>query len=183
NWATVAGTATAGSDFIAASGTVLFVLGGVMTRRIQLSIVGDNVPEPTETFTVQLSSPANATLATSTATVTNVTDDIPPHASIAGGTVSEGTNGTTTAATFTVTLSFAPMTPVTLSWSTADGTATAASGDYIAASGTLPFAPGQTSKNISVTVNGDTLFEPNETFTVTLSNPVGATIATATGTG
>src|SRR5204863_200798 len=83
--------------------------------------------------------------------------------------------------TFTVTLSSAPTTPVTIGWATADGTATAGSGDYVAASGTVSFAAGETSKTITVTVNGDTIFEANEAFSVALSGPVGAVIGTGTG--
>ena len=87
-------------------------------------------------------------------------------------TVTEGNAGTT-AATFTVTLSAAATFPVTVNYATANGTATAGS-DYTAASGTLTFAPGQTSKPITVTVNGDTAVEPNETFFVNLSAPTNA---------
>ncbi|HYE63971.1 MAG TPA: Calx-beta domain-containing protein, partial [Pyrinomonadaceae bacterium] len=65
---------------------------------------------------------------------------------------------------------------------TADGTAAAGS-DYEAASGTLTFAPGETSKGITVVVNGDTAVEPDETFTVNLSDPTNATISDAQGTG
>src|SRR5262249_10708401 len=96
--------------------------------------------------------------------------------------VSTGTGGTSLAAS-PVTAPHAASTPVTIPWATGHGTATAASGGYVAASGTLSFAPGETTKTIPVTVNGDTVFEPNETFTVTLSNPVGAVIGTGTGTG
>src|SRR5207302_7050720 len=58
-----------------------------------------------------------------------------------------------------------------------------AGSDYIATSGTLTFDPGQTSKTITVLVNGDTTFEPNETFTIHLSNASNATIAVGDGTG
>ena len=83
---------------------------------------------------------------------------------------------------FTVTLSAASASSVTVSYATANGTATAGS-DYVAASGTLTFAAGETSKPIPVTVNGDTTVESNETFTVNLSGATGATIADAQGVG
>jgi Calx-beta domain len=67
--------------------------------------------------------------------------------------------------------------------SSADGTATVADSDYQAASGTLTFAPGDTSKQITVLVNGDATVEPNETFPVNLSNPANATIADGQGQG
>ena len=96
-------------------------------------------------------------------------------------TVAEPASGTAQAA-FTVTLSKASTTPVTIGYATANGTATAGA-DYTATTGTLSFAPGVTSQQISVPVLLDTIVEPSETFTVTLSNPSGATITTATATG
>jgi ELWxxDGT repeat protein len=80
-----------------------------------------------------------------------------------------------TAARFAVSLSQASTGPVTVEWATADGTAAAGS-DYDAASGTLAFAAGETSKNITVIVRGDAAIEGNETFAVTLRNPSGAAI-------
>jgi hypothetical protein len=71
---------------------------------------------------------------------------------------------------------------VTVGYATANGTASAGS-DYVAQSGTLTFAAGQTSRTIGVVVKGDRNAEPNETFTVRLSGPSGATIARATGVG
>jgi hypothetical protein len=71
---------------------------------------------------------------------------------------------------------------VTVSFATADGTATAGS-DYVATSGTLTFNPGVTTQTITVNVVGDTTVEPNETFLVNLSAPSNATIATGQGTG
>src|SRR5262249_4357405 len=70
----------------------------------------------------------------------------------------------------------------TVDYATADGHATAGS-DYYSTSGTLTFTPGQTTKTVSVQIIGDTLVEPDETFTVNLSSPVHATLATDHGTG
>jgi len=96
-------------------------------------------------------------------------------------TVTEGNSGTTNAV-FTVTLSAASASTVTVNYATANGTATAGS-DYVAQNNTLTFTAGQTSRTITVVVTGDTTVEPNETFLVNLSNPVGATIADAQGQG
>ena len=93
--------------------------------------------------------------------------------------MTEGNTGTTTAS-FTVTLSAAATSTVTVDYSTANGTATPGT-DSRPQSGTLTFTAGQTTKTIAVVVNGDTTVEPNETFTVTLSSPTGATIARAPG--
>ncbi len=105
----------------------------------------------------------------------------PPTLSINNVSANEGNSGTT-AFVFTVTLSAASTSTVTVNYATADGTATAPS-DYAATSGTLTFAPGVLTQPISVNVNGDTTVEPNETFFVNLSSPTNATIAGATGTG
>jgi hypothetical protein len=74
---------------------------------------------------------------------------------------------------------------VTVNFATANGAkfgATAPS-DYLATSGTLTFNPGETTKTIDVTVNGDTVPEPNETFNVNLSGASGASIADGSGLG
>ena len=102
-----------------------------------------------------------------------------PSISVAGDEVPDSASGNEAA--FEVTLSGPTPVRVTVAYATANGTATAGS-DYTATAGTLVFAPGQTSKIISVPITGDTTFEPNETFTLTLSNPVNGTLGTATAT-
>ena len=83
---------------------------------------------------------------------------------------------------FAVTLSTAASGPVTASYTAAGGSATAGV-DFALASGTVSFAAGETSRTIAVSAIGDTTVEPNETFTVTLSAPTGATLADAVATG
>src|SRR5262249_9352514 len=109
-------------------------------------------------------------------------DPVLPTLSIGNATVTEGNSGPTDA-TFTVNLSAASSNTVTIDYATADGTATTADDDYIAASGTLTFAPGETSQTITVPINGDNIFEPDETFSVNLSGAANATIDTGTGAG
>ncbi len=104
-----------------------------------------------------------------------------PSLTINNVTVTEGNSGTTTA-TFTVTLSMVSTGTVTVNYATADGTALSTS-DYVSGNGALSFAPGETSKTISITINGDTVVESNETFLVTLSGVVGATLADSEGVG
>jgi hypothetical protein len=162
---TADGSAAAGNDYQAASGT-LTIPAGQTTGTITVLVNGDSLPEPDETFRVYLSSPTNAALSLGYATGTIVDDE--PRISIGDVIVSEGNTGTTSA-TFTVTLSASSTSPVTVTYATANGTATAGS-DYQAASGTLTFAPGETSKTITVLVYGDRVPEPNETFFVNLSN-------------
>ncbi|WP_326952585.1 Calx-beta domain-containing protein [Amycolatopsis sp. NBC_01286] len=98
-------------------------------------------------------------------------------------TVAEGSGGAPVPATFTVSLlGGASPNPVTVHYATANGTATAPA-DYAAASGDVTFAPGETTKPVTVLVNPDTVDEPDETFTVTLSAPVGAGLVDPTGIG
>jgi Ca2+-binding RTX toxin-like protein len=104
-----------------------------------------------------------------------------PTVSVAGGSQAEGNSGTAPL-TFTVTLSKASKLRVTVAYATADGTAAAGS-DYTATRGTLVFAPGETSKTVAVAIVGDAAVEPDETFTLTLSGPVNATLGTASATG
>lgn len=96
--------------------------------------------------------------------------------------VTEGNAGTRLA-TFAATLSSASSQTVTVGYGTADGTATVADGDFMAASGTLTFNPGITSQLFSVTVNGDTRVEATETFFVNLSAATNAPIADSQGFG
>ena len=101
--------------------------------------------------------------------------------SAADVTVTEGGSGTVGAA-FTVSLAAAAPEAVSVDWATQDGTATAGS-DYVAANGTVSFAPGEISKTVSVVVNGDAVAEGDENFAINLSNPVGTRIADGQGVG
>jgi hypothetical protein len=116
-----------------------------------------------------------------------VTQQVLPAISINDVSVAEGNSGATSAATFTVTLSAPSTDLVSVHFATADGTAKDGVGepiaDYVARAGTLVFNPGQTTQTIVVSVNGDGANEPDETFSVNLSDPVSATIADAGGAG
>ena len=96
----------------------------------------------------------------------------PPSLSIADAQVDEAADATLE---FTVSLSRAASATVTVDWATADGTATAGS-DYTADSGTLTFAPDETSKTVAVAVLDDAHDEGSETMVLRLSNATGAYI-------
>ena len=182
-YATANGTATAGTDYVAGSGTITFAAGET-SKSVTVGLIGDTTVEGNETFTVKLSSPSGATISRTTATGTILNDDtapVLPTLSIADASKSEGNSGTSAMA-FTVTLSKASTTSVTVNYATSNGTATAGS-DYTATSGTLTFAAGETAKTATVTVAGDATAEQSETFTVTLSAPSGATVARTSATG
>jgi hypothetical protein len=104
-----------------------------------------------------------------------------PALSIGDAAAVEGNTGSVDA-TFEVSLSQPSSSTVTVAFAAVPGTATAGN-DYLPASGTLTFAPGVTEQAVAVAVLGDTLVEPDETFGVDLSSPVGATVEVGTGTG
>ncbi len=108
-------------------------------------------------------------------------DDPLPSLVINNVSVTEGNTGTTNAV-FTVTLSAVSGRTVTVNYATANGTATSTS-DYVAVSGTLTFAAGATTQQITVPVRGDTVNEATETFNVNLSGATNATIADSQGVG
>lgn len=83
-------------------------------------------------------------------------------------------------AIFTATLSQATSVAVSASYTTSAGSALAGQ-DFLATTGTVTFAPGQTSRKILVPIKGDTTVESTETFSLILSNPTAATIADGTG--
>jgi hypothetical protein len=181
-YATSNGTATAGADYTAKSGTLNFA-NGETSKTFTVPITNDTLDEDDETVNLTLSNPTGgAALGTpSTALLTVVDNDNPPALSISDVSTPEGNSGTKIFA-FTVSLSAASGKTVSVHYATANNTALSSS-DYQAASGTLTFAPGQTSKTIGVTINGDTAIEPNETFYVDLSTPVSATISKRRGIG
>jgi hypothetical protein len=181
NWTTVAGTATAGSDFQSASGTATFAAGATTTS-FTVYVIGDTAVEPNETFTVKLTSTGGFNVAHGFEVVTIVNDDLAPlTVSIGNATVTEGNSGTSTL-NIPLTLSRAATSSVTVTVTTAAGTATAGT-DFVSKTATVTFAAGATSAVFSVAIVGNTVAEPTETFTVQLSAPTGgATIATGTGT-
>jgi hypothetical protein len=173
NYATANGTATAGTDYTALPTTTLTFNPGETSKTITVPVNGDNQVELNETFFLNLSNlqanGSNVTLADNQGQGTINNDDSASIA-ITDVTVTEGNSGTTNAV-FTVTLSNAVDTAITLNYATADGTATTADNDYTALSLTpLTFNAGETSKTITVAINGDTKVESNETFFVNLSS-------------
>ena len=174
DWTLAAGTATAGTDYdnTMPSGMLAFSAGET-SKTISVPINDDSLVEGDETVTVTLSnqSPSEVTISDSSATGTIKDDDLSTLSTLSisgGGEVTEGDSGSSVQAAFTVSLAPARSREVSVSYATADGTAEAGS-DYVAASGTVTFSSGETSKTVVVTVNGDDEAEANETFSVTLT--------------
>src|SRR5256886_2435838 len=176
NFTTQDGTATiADSDYQLSTGTLNFAATDT-TKTITVLVNGDTKFEADEAFTVHLSGESGATISDADGTGTITNDDAAPTLSIDDVTHNEGNSGITTY-TFTVTKTGSTALSSAVNFTTQDGTATIADGDYQLNSGTLNFAASDTTKTITVLVNGDTRDEPNETFFVNLSNPTNATLA------
>lgn len=181
DYATADGTAVTPADYTATSGPLTFAPGET-EKTISVSIVADDVDELDETFFVHLSNASGATILIDTAVGTIIDDDGLPTLSINDVSLTEGNSGAQQMA-FAVTLSPASPDMVTVDYGTVNGTAVVPA-DYTATSGTLTFAPGQTSQPISVPILGDIIDEgASEQFTVQLSNPTNAALNKATGVG
>lgn len=173
NYATSNGTATAGSDYTAATGTLTFN-PGESNKTFTVAIAADPLDEDNEVIDLSLSAPTGATLGTPASATLTITDDDPaPTVQFEkpAFSVSEG-SGTTL---ITVTLSAPSGKLVTVSYASSDGSATEGD-DYAAASGVLTFAPGATRQSIELSILEDALIEGNETIDLTLSSPNSAAL-------
>jgi M6 family metalloprotease-like protein len=171
-YATANGTAVAGTDYAARSGTLSFA-AGVATANIVVPITNDSISEGNETFSVALSAPSIGTIgAPGATTVTIIDNDVPSTVSFGAATYSVGE--ATASLTIPITRSSTVGT-ARVAYTTANGTATAGT-DYTARTGTATFAAGVATVNIAVPITNDTVVEGNETFTVALSSPVGMTL-------
>ena len=177
DYATAGGTATAGTDYTATTGTLTFAATET-TRTVTVAVLDDGTDEDDETVTLALSNPANAGIGNGRAAGT-ILDDDEVHLTLVENVSAPENSGNLT---FEVTLDAASDRTIGVDYATADGTATAGD-DYTATSGTLSFAPGVTSRTIAVPIRNDALGEHDETLTVTLSNPVNATLETDARTG
>ena len=186
-YATVAHTATAGSDFVPKSGTLTIPAGstaGVITTYVN----GDRIAEPQETFTVVLANPQNAKVDRKTGIATIINDDSPTDSaarvSIGSAALVEGNSGARMLS-FAVTLSASvPTTAVTVHYETRHGTAD--SHDFTPTSGTLTIPARAVSGKVLIPIKPDTVGEDTEKFSVRISHATGAlmhpTRYVATGT-
>ena len=171
------GTAKNGTDFKSVEGIVKFEPGTVL-KEIRVPLIDDRINESTESFSLELSNPEQAQMADSVGRGT-ITDDDKVTMSIrdARGREEEGSLA------FTVELDTRSDRQISADYSTRDGTATA-SEDYESTRNRLIFSPGELSRRISITVYDDQEVEPDEeTFQVSLSNPLNTELGRALATG
>jgi streptogramin lyase/C4-type Zn-finger protein len=171
NYATSNGTATAGSDYSQTAGTLNWGDGDFDDKTFTIAITDDSLSEGNETFTVSLTDPISGeSLDNATVSITDNDNAQPGTPQFTSSTVEV----TETASTVTLTVRRVGGTngELTVNYATTAGTATDGS-DYVGATGTLTWADGDSSdKTLTVTIIDDSLSEGNETFTVTLSDPV-----------
>jgi len=179
SYGTVNGSAVAGNDYQATSGSVTFDPGQT-SKTISVLVNGERVGEPNETFVVSLSLVSGNAIIADGQAVGTIQDD-EPRITINDVSKNEGQNNTTPFA-FSVTISPTSDVAVNLAFATADGSAKSVD-DYQVTSGSLTFNPGETSKTITVGVVGDKKLEGDEVFYVNLSSATGAFIVDSQGAG
>ena len=171
-YATSDGTATAPADYTATA-TTLTITAGITSTMISIHVVSDAIDELHETFAVTLTTSTVAAISETAgaATATILDDDPPPSvAAVTAVSIAEGAANTTATVDIPVLLSAKSGLPVTVKYDTADGTAISP-GDYIGLTGgTVTVPAGNATATISVTVLGNNIFEPDETFAVVLTS-------------
>jgi len=172
----IAGTANA-TDYTGATpgtGKAITFAAGSATAKLTINPTADTTVEANETVALTLLTGTGYTIGTTTAVTGRITnDDLSSSISISDITVVEGQN---TNAVLTVTLNAPSSQQISVDYSTANLTALAGN-DYTTTKGKLIFAANQTSKTIAIPILNNNLNEPNETFTLNLSNPINATLA------
>ncbi|MDH3816288.1 MAG: aggregation factor core protein MAFp3, isoform C, partial [Acidobacteriota bacterium] len=178
NYATSNGSATAGSDYTAATGTIDFADGDAVAKTFNIPITDDTTWEGDETVNLSLTTPGGATLGAPSSAVLTITEDdpTPPTGSVqlSAATYSVAENGTS--ATITVTRAGGDFGAASVNYTTSNGSATAGS-DFTAAAGTIDFADGDAvAKTFNIPIIDDSTWEGDETVNLSLSTAVGASL-------
>lgn len=177
-YTTVAGTATAGNDYITTTGTLEWLLGEPATKYIPVSVLAGFNGESAETFTVTLSNPVGCTVATGTSTVSIAGTGGATGATVSSISAADATEGQS--AIFTINLASVTNTPSTLMFSLGGdvaevGTPTASAGVTVTGA-TLNVPSGASVFTVSVPVTADNKIEDDKTLSLT----IGAINASAT---
>jgi hypothetical protein len=182
NYSSSSGSATEAADYTGLSGTLTIPAGTTLVN-LPVSSLNDAWYEPNETFTLTLSTPANANMATTAKSVQITDDETMPTVAFQAATDS----ATEAAGTHNVVavLSGPAQNPITVNYTimggaAAAGSAMAAGVDYVLTNGTITFASNTTTQNIAINVNDDTTSEPSEDLDLAISAPSGATLGAQT---
>lgn len=165
-------TATAGTDYTAASGSTATIAAGNSNTIISISITNDATAETDETFKINLSNPSSGlNIGTNNEYTHTIVDNDNTRKVSFDASSSSGSESSTTV-NLGLTLSLVDnFNPTTVNYYVSGGTATNGT-DYSLSSGTLTFAAGETTKNLSFTVTNDAIDENDETIYISLSSPV-----------
>jgi hypothetical protein len=168
----LAGTATPGKDYVAATGTLTF--GPTPTTSVPVVVKGDNRDEQSETFFIKLSNPQGVTISDAKGKVT-ILDDDGPVLQVAPPTVVERGPGQHPKLRFTIALSKPGVEVIKVTVTSLGGSAQPGGEYTVPAQKTFTFQPGQTSKVYAITTSGDWSDEPNEDVSISLTNMVNVT--------
>jgi hypothetical protein len=175
NYQTQDGSAVAGTDYVATSGTLTFP-AGTTTQSVNVTVNGSSTSVSDRYFYLTIGSASNAQIPRSSG-IGRIVDTVAPTSGLSYLTVSDAAiarpGSGTAGLAFTVGLFPAATAPVYVSYYTTDGTATAGGGDYQSSQGTLTFAAGATSQTINVTANGGDLSHGDRYFYLSLTNAIG----------
>ncbi len=177
----VSGTATPGADFAITNNQVVMFLPGETSKIVPFGEVNDALDEDDETVVLQLKSPSAGILVGTDATTTHTILDEDPTPTLAFSLTTLSQSEGTASVLATVTLSAPSGRQVTVDFAQTGGNA-AGTDVTVGGTGSLTFAPGETSHDVPLTIIQDTLDEADETAVVQLSNPVNATITGPTFT-
>jgi uncharacterized delta-60 repeat protein len=176
------GTAGSNSDFTQTTGTLTFAEGET-SKTLSVPIINDGSDENDETFSVTLNSvTGSGSLGPPTTSTITIQDDDPPPTVTISDSVQLEPNSGTRAIFFAIRFSAPSGKTISFNYATTDGTASAGT-DFVGASGNAVVTAGTMVFSLPLTITGDTAVEPDEIFTLTLTNPQNATLARATATG
>ena len=181
DYTTEDGTAVSGVDYEMSQGRLIFS-EGVTSATIAITIIGDELDEDEESFSLSFSNPDNISLTTTMVQGIIMDDDEPPEVTIDDAEITEGDAGTSLLV-FNLRLSAPSGRIITVDFTTADDSATVADNDYEALTGTLTIDPGSIGGTIEIQVNGDEKVEDNETLLVNLLSGTHVSIADDTAEG
>ena len=193
NYSTTDGTALGGTDYVTQTNQTHTISALASSSTIKIPIMNDNVYEGLETFSVTLSNVTNATFPflVETIEINVAINDSKSEPVIRIANLTPSVSESTRSATITANLNHASTQAISLKYETSDRTATSvgANADFFTLTNQpLNFAPGETTKDITITINQDSINEGNESFTVTFrqannaSFPDSASILIATVT-
>jgi len=174
-YATTNGTAIAGSDYTATTGTLNFAIGET-SKSFTVPITNDIALELTETVLLTLSSPVGGTLGSQSSSTLSITDN--EVRTVSFTQIAKSAAESTTSASFIVSLNGASSQPITVRYGVSGGTATPGA-DFILPAGTLTFAPGELTKTITFAVINDIVDENDETLLISLSSPTNSILGSS----